>query len=371
MKSRYFLILLLAVTSCKKEEPKTNSTEAADKGAEQKAAAAPAGDAKKPTATKADKVQAIPAKAPAERVDLPAEPKVPSENLLTVIRKAVLTCPAETLECPAYDALAAKIAAEIKDAGKLLDSGTDQQKKAILAALLRSRNTATDALLVRGLVDSRGMLSPGVIEAIRTLRISDAVKPLEKRLAKAQGPEAIPIINTLGHVGGDAAKKVLVSAFDDARLRPFQGEICRALSRVVETSFMAKAQSVVSRTGATERQITGCGGAVAAFRVLNSSGALNLNIDGTRKNVNTVLFYQSENNPYTIRMALVEARGAGCDKAKSAQVTLEVPLSRTGNILTGQGSVSSLSLGKKSLGSDGLFLHRFDSMELRIGARGK
>ena len=306
---------------------------------------------------------------PWHRLERPKAADVPQDNLLLAIHRASTGCNAKRPLCPARDQLAAKLAMEVEAATELLEKGTDQQKLAIREALLRVRDPKLDELTATQLVDAHGMLDPRVTEQVASLRAGAAVGPLGAHLqSKAFGAEAVLAIDTLSRIGGEAATTALKNALGDERLKPFWGEVCRGLARVVATDQMEAASKIGSLLSATDRQLAGCRGAEAAFRLLRSANSLQLSVDETRHVPTAVLFRQRVSDPLGFEMVVADGKEASCSKLDGVRATLRVPLDRDAEPIVGAGLVPTLRVGDKDLGSDGVFLFRVDAMDMKIGA---
>lgn len=369
-----FLALLL-LTACSKDKPSE------DKPAVPQPAVSEDKKAPEPTA----KAQPEPVKAavgevekkpPApkktmkpERVSVPVLPPPPEENILVAIRNAESGCLVKPKECRARDLLAAKMTQDIERATELLQKGTDQQKRALRQALLRCSDPSTDSLLVQGLVGADGLLNTKVLDRVKLLRTDKAVAGLKKYLKKAAGSEAVTAIDALGYLPGDQAVKVLRSAFSDKRHAAYRGEICRAMARRLNIDALDAATKLTQRLNATERQLTGCAGAQSAFRMLTSSGGLNLNVEGQRLPIGSVLFYQRKGQSKVVYLDVAPAGTTECSSTFKGDLTLRVPLARTGEPVIGDGVVPEVYYQGKLLGSSGAFLLRLDQWKYIPGSQ--
>ncbi len=399
MITRPFPILVLALfvaTGCKKKDAEPT----APGGGEKASAATPAPVDGQPSAEPAPGVESAPKTEPVEpepvassetkrveppkvepkkvepkkevahRLEPPRLPDPPEDNLLLVVRQAEIGCRADQPVCEARDLLAAKLVPELEAATELVANGTDAQKKTIAAALLRSRHPDTDALLARHVVAGNGHLDAAVVAHVAALRAEAAVEPLLAAMNQQnRTPEEVLMsFDALAAIGGEAAEKGLVAAFDSQTLAPWRGALCRALSRLEVEAAQEKIVAAAARLDATERQVRGCRGAEAAAVMLRSQGLLNLNIDGRQKPVTAVLVHHIEKDPLHLRVSFATDEGAGCDNPGTPETSLVVPLDREAEPLVGVGLASAMTHKGKALGADGSFLMRFDKLEMTIGA---
>lgn len=313
-------------------------------------------------------VPEAPAPVVVHRLEKPKMPAMPSDNILSVIHAAEVGCKANDSLCDKRDALATKLAEDIDATRELLEKGTDQQKAAIRAALLRARHPDADALLVTGVVGPSGALDDAVIAHAVALRATAAVQPLGQHLAKSVGLEAIKAIDALGALGGDNAKALLTKALDDPRLAPYHGEVCRSLARVMAMDRFDTITEIGNRLDATARQARGCRGAEAAFRMMRSGNQPILNIDGNQHTVTGLFLWQSESNPLRADLVVSTALDATCDNPGEALVTLSVPLDRNTDPQLNIGLVPSLVYRGDDLGTDGAYLFRFEALEMTVGS---
>jgi hypothetical protein len=299
------------------------------------------------------------------QLDRPAAPPVPTDNLLLVIRAAETGCRADQPICPAREALAAKLTEDLDMVTELLAKGTDQQRIQIRLAVQRSGAPETDGLLATVLVGRDGLLDRVSLAHAVMLRAGATVKTLLGYLNKAQGDEAVLSIDALAAIGGDEAVSGLVTALDNAKLAPYFGEICRALSRSGRAESLDKILAVATRLNATQRQTVGCRGAEAAIRMQKSLGPLSYNIDGARKKVATALVHQT--SLHTLRVSLSLDAGADCASPGTADAVFSIPLARTGAPIVDAGVAASLAFQGKDLGPTGSFLMHFDALKLEAG----
>jgi hypothetical protein len=286
-----------------------------------------------------------------------------------VIRKAETSCAVNQLQCDARDALAAKMATRLEDSVRLLQEGTDGQKKALRAALLRVRNPELDPLLVSGLVRSDGLLDTAVVAHAVALRTEAAVEPLAAYLQKAVGPEALHAIDALSALGTEKASPALKTALDDPRLRPWAGAACRGLSRLDERSARARMVELGAALNATDRQRAGCRGAEAAFRMLESVGNLVVSVRGRHIQVSRVFIHQPLSNPLHVDMTFGTTPEASCAQPGTSPLRLRVPLDRKAEPVVSQPVVPTLFAEEDERGSEGAFYMQFDALKLVRGEK--
>jgi hypothetical protein len=358
---RLFIVSLLLGVGCKDEEPAPPPTQEA-----------PATNESPGTATAGDpKPQAAPEKSATvhlSRVAAPKLPPVPQDILYLVIHKANTNCPADGKDCAARADLAAKIVAEIETVENLLAKGTDRQKTALRKALLITLDPIADRLLVDGIVGADGNLDTAVVDAIRLRRTALAVLPLGKYLQKAIGATTPLAIDALGYLGSPQAEQLLVKLLKDERLKPHYGVVCQALSRLLAKDTMDAVSAIADRTGATELQVIGCGGAEAAFRTLEGGGPLAFNVDGKQTKVAKILLHQKASDPLALTMTVSTDAKSSCKAPSPTGLQLRVPLDRDAEAIVGGGLVAELTYDGKALGASGSFLLRFLSLELQTGA---
>ena len=306
---------------------------------------------------------------PLDRLEPPTSAAVPDDNLLLVIRKAETSCAVNQPQCNARDALAAKMATRLEDSARLLQEGTDGQKKALRAALLRVRSPELDALLVSGLVRSDGLLDTAVVAHAVALRTEAAVEPLASYLQKAVGPEALRAIDALSALGTEKASPALKAALDDPRLRPWAGAACRGLSRLDERSARTRMVELGAALNATDRQRTGCRGAEAAFRMLESVGNLVVSVRGRHIQVSRVFIHQPLSNPLHVEVTFGTTSEASCEQPGASPLRLRVPLDRKAEPVVGQPVVPVLFDEEGERGSGGAFYMQFDDLKLVRGEK--
>ena len=336
-----------------------------------------------PDAGPADTARPTPAKAPpvvaekppaatgpeAGHITPPPLPKLGEGTLLGDIHDAETACTPGQSECAALDRLAARIVAELEAAEKLLGTGTDGQKRALRAALLRSRSPLTDRLLVGGLVGASGMLDTAVLAHVMALRTPLAVPPLVEHLKKALGPEVRRTIDALSALGAPTAVQPLLKALDDPRLAAYRGDLCRALSRLGASEHRAHLAELARRAGAIESQVVGCGGADAAFRAQASGGGLVANMDGRQLPGMTFVARQLASDPLLLVLQLVPESKARCDVAPEPGLRIDVPLDRQGQPIVGSGLLAAASNSDQTLGTDGLYWLGLRAAVLEKGGR--
>jgi hypothetical protein len=358
---RLFIVSLLLGIGCKDQEPAAPPTQEAP-ATNESPGTATAGDPK-PQAAVEKPVPVQPS-----RVAAPKLPPVPQDILHLVIHKANINCPADSRDCAARAELAAKIVPEIESVEDLLKKGTDQQKTALRKALLVTRDPAADRLLVDGIVSAAGNLDTAVVDAIRLRRTALAALPLEKYLQKATGSEAALAIDALGYLGSPQAEQLLTKLLKDKRLKPQYGAVCQALARLLAKDTMDAVSAIAHRTGATERQVIGCGGAEAAFLTLKGGGQLAFNVDGKQTKVAQILLHQKASDPLALTMTVSTDAKSSCKAPSTTGLLVRVPLDRDAEAIVGGGLVAELTYDGKALGDSGSFLLRFLSLELKTGA---
>ncbi len=301
-----------------------------------------------------------------DRVALPTLPPAPDEPLDFVARKAAQRCRPSDAQCAGYDRLAAKIEHDLGRAKELLRSGTDQQKRAIRHALLRTRTDASDELLVTQLTGPSGALDDAVLEAVHWRRTNAAVKPLQAVLKKAVGEDIRKAMDALSAIGTKEALSALKETLTDKRLHPYLGSACRGLARAVSTDSVEDVTRLGSALNATEDQSAGCRGAEVALRVYNSGSRLSANIGSKRLQDPLVAVHQLSTDPRFLRIRVVHGTDNPCDE-KEGVTTLRAALSREGEPMVGVG------LDAIALNNDGtvsvadVFMLRFDELVLKNG----
>ncbi|HIA04453.1 MAG TPA: hypothetical protein EYN66_21590 [Myxococcales bacterium] len=364
MTQRLIIVSLLLCIACKDKDVAQSASEpeAKPQASQSNATEAPSKE-KVAEPQKEVKAPVIPS-----RIKAPGLPDVPKDNLLLVIHKANTNCQGQGTACTARDALAAKIVAEVDTVTELLKTGTDQQKQALRQALLVTHHPVTDQLLIDGIIGSNGNLDKAVISATRTRRSAMAIDPLKKHLKKAVGTDIVLAIDTLSYLGSPRAVELLTPLLKSERLKPYQGAVCQALARLMAKDSMGQVSAIATRTGATESQVIGCGGAEAAFRTLAGGSPITLNLDGKQRRIAKIMLHQKKSDPLALAMTVSTDPKSSCKAPGSAGVQLRVPLDRDAEAIVGSGLIPSLSIGGKDLGSSGAFLLRFTKLELKTGA---
>ena len=372
------IIGLTLVVGCKKDQPK------AEKPAEEpKTAVAPTpADPVPQESDKADDSVKVGPKdsgspkvaaplATPDRLERPKLPEVPKDNLLLVARQAATQCKANQAVCPARDQLAAKIVAELEAATKLRAEGTDHQKSAIRAALLRSWAPETDALLLSYLIGPDGALDAAVLSVAVSLGMSGLVPLLIEYLKKAVGQQARIAIEALGEVGGPDATKELIALLGAEQHRPWKGAVCRGLGRAVVNEQLEKIVALSSEPGALPQVVEGCRGAEGALRLLKSASQISLNVEARQIPVGAVLLTQPTKDPLSIHMSISQTPGATCDNPGEIKTVLSAKLDRNGDPIVGSGVNARLIHDGQDLGTGPVYLLRFDELEMKAGAAAK
>ncbi len=347
--------------------PEAGAAAAAEPVAEPAAAnPANAGKPANPASPTETAPEAVPAPPPAPRpglAPLAALPEVPEEILPLVARRAAMSCPEGAAPCPAVLSLAAKIEAEPAEAKTVVESGTDQEKAAMRRALAHVRAEACDELVIGALFDSSGALDATIAERVRFLRTNAAVKPLLQRLPKTAGEETIAILDTLGAIGTEDAKKALLAALDDKTLAPYWGEVCRNVARnaPMAPAVLTRIQEVGQSLAATERQAEGCRNAEAALRMLESAGSLIYNVAGRQEAHGKILVRQRRDAPHLLDVSLAASADATCEAPGELHTTFVVSLGRDGRPVVGAGIPAALGEGPS--GQRSVYFLRFDTFE--------
>lgn len=302
---------------------------------------------------------------PRDRLEAPIAAEVPTDNLLMVVQRASTSCPANQPLCPARDALSAKLATDIESTAELLEKGTDQQKVALRAALLRARSPEADALLVTGLIGPGGMLDDAVIEHALELRAEAMVEPLSAFLQRAVGPDAVKAINALSRIAHDGSREQLSKALDDQRLKPWHGEVCRALSRVGVTDRGEKIVEIGAHLAATDRQRIGCRTAEAVLRMLKSAANPVYMLQNQRRPPTALLLHHPVKDPLHVVLSIHTNEGASCAAPGAPSAQLQIPLDRNTDPIVGVPVVPVLFQEGRHLGRDGVFLFQLDALEMK------
>lgn len=301
-----------------------------------------------------------------DRVALPTLPPSPDGPLDMVARQAAQRCRPSDDKCTEYNRLAAKIDTDLGRAQELLKSGTDQQKRAIRHALLRTRTDASDELLVTHLMDPSGALDDAVLEAVHWRRTNTAVKPLQAVLKKVVGEDVRKAMGALGAIGTKEAVSALKETLTDKRLHPYLGSACRGLARAVSTDSVADVTRLGAALNATKGQSIGCRGAEVALRVYKSGSRLAVNVGSKRLQNPRVAVHQLSADPRYLRIRVVHGTDNPCE-AKEGVTTLRAALSRKGEPMVGVGldAIAVNNDGSVSVGD--VFMLRFDELVMKNG----
>ena len=355
------LIVLWMVPGCRKEPEPTPPM--APIPAPSSPAAVGSTEPKEEQETPAKPVKKAPV---LDRVALPTLPPAPDEPLDLVARQTAQRCRPSDDQCTEYNRLAAKIESALGRTKELLQSGTDQQKRAIHHALLRTRSDASDELLVTQLVSPTGALDDAVLEAVHWRRTNAAVKPLQNILKKAVGEDIRKAMAALSAIGTKEAVSALKETLTEKRLHPYLGSACRGLARAAATDLLEEMTRLGAALNATEGQSTGCRGAEVALRVYKSGSRLSANIGSKRLRDPLVAVHQLSTDPRFLRIRVVHGTDNPCDE-KEGVTTLRAALSRRGEPMVGVG-LDAIALNDDGSASVAdVFMLRFDELALKKG----
>ncbi len=292
----------------------------------------------------------------------------PEEGFLVLVRAAEQRCRRGDNVCPERDQLASRLPVELDQVKDMLQKGTDQQKRTLRDALLRSTDPSLDELLVAGVVAADGGLERTVLVHAQKLTTPKLVAPLLAFLEKATGPDVNVAVDALSRLPAAEWKKWVLGKLLAESHRPYSGALCRAVARQGLTEAKDAVVQLGSAPNAGDAQLLGCRGAEATFQVRASGTPLTYNVEGRQLPVAAVLVTQDRNDPTTLVLGITATPKASCASMGTIDTVLRVPMDRDAKPIVGRGLVPRLVHQQKDLGDAQVFHLSFDALETKRNA---